>query len=157
MSFFNSAVVRVATAAAATAAVAAPVAAQAGTSPAAQAGTSPVSDSITIKPAKTVAVGDSVTITASATNTTSSTISGSLGLKVPDPSLLHDTRVTGGARNVGGKLIYKGDTQWAPGQTITLSLTATTLAAGTEKLSVYSDGTGSTSSVYAYGTLTISS
>jgi hypothetical protein len=130
-------------------AVAAPVAASADTSP--------VSDSLTITPSTTVTVGDSVTFTASATNNTSSTISGSLGLQISDPTLLHDTQVTGGARNVGGKLIYKGDTQWAPGQTISLSVTATTLGAGTESLSVYSDGTGSTSPVYSYGTLTINS
>jgi hypothetical protein len=122
---------------------------------AAQAGTSPVSDSITITPGTTTTVGNSVTITASATNETSSTISGSLGLQISDPSLLHDTHVSAG-RNVGGKLIYRGSGPWAPGQTITITLTATAIAAGTENLSVYAYGTGSTSSVYAYGTLTIS-
>jgi hypothetical protein len=149
MNFFKRAAVRVAVGVMAVAGVAAFV------PTAARADTSPVSDSITIAPSTTVTVGDSVTITASATNNTSSTIAGSLGLQISDPTLLHDTQVTGGARNLGGKLIYKGDTQWAPGQTISLSVTATTLAAGTENLSVYSDGTGSTSSVYAYGTLTI--
>jgi hypothetical protein len=134
------------------------VAAVAAVSPAAsQADTSPVSDSITITPDPTVTAGSSVTISASATNNTSSTIAGSLGIQISDPALLHDTNVSAGARNVGGKLIYKGDTQWAPGQTITITLTATAVAAGTENFSVYSAGTGSASDVWAYDTLTINS
>ena len=149
MNFFKRGAVRVTIGVMAVAAAVAPTVAQADSSP--------VSDSITITPTTTVTVGNSVTITASATNNTSSTIAGSLGLQISDPTLLHETAVSPGARNLGGKLIYKGDTQWAPGQTITITLTATAVAAGTENLSVYAGGTGSTSDVYAYGTLTINS
>ena len=41
------------------------------------------------------------------------------------------------------KLIYCGDTQWAPGATIKIVLTLTATAAGTDNFTVYARGTGS--------------
>lgn len=125
-------------------------------SPAAQAGTAPVTVTFAISP-HTASVGDTVTVTGTATNNTSSTVSGSLGIQNPDYANEHITAVSGHAcapRNVT-KTIYCGNTQIAPRETLTITLTFRVTAAGTDKFTIYSAMTG-TSAYYAYGTLTAS-
>jgi hypothetical protein len=160
MNFVKHATARVTVGALAVAAVAAvaPVGAQAATAfgaGAAAAATTPVSDSISISPDPTVTVGSQVTITASATNNTSSTISGALGIENPQYASEKITGVSGScnSRNLQ-KLIYCGDTQWAPGATIKIVVTITATAAGTDNFTVYSYGGGNP--VYASESLTVS-
>jgi hypothetical protein len=149
MKFIKRIVVPVAVGALATgaAAVAAPLAAQAAPAP--------VTADVTVTPGTTV-VGGQVTVVATATNNTSSTVSGALGIENPQYASERITGVSGHAcapRNLQ-KLIYCGNTQLAPGATMSITLSLTATAAGTDNFTVYARITG-TNDTYAYGTLTV--
>jgi hypothetical protein len=121
--------------------------------------TDPVSLSITVSTGPATTVGSPVTITVTGVNTSSATISGSLGIQISDASLLKFSSVSEGARNLGDKLIYKTDTQWAAGATLQIVLVGTAEAAGTDDFDVYSDADYSPvgDDLDAHATLTIAS
>jgi hypothetical protein len=111
---------------------------------------------ITITPA-TASVGSQVTVVATVTNNTSSTVSAALGIQNPDYASERITGVTGGAcatRNLQ-KLIYCGNPQLLPGATASITVTLTPTATGVDDFTVYGRITGN-DDTYAYGTLTVS-
>lgn len=115
----------------------------------------PLSVGITVTPGK-AAVGDSVTVVATATNNTDAAASGALGIDNPDWANQHITAVSGSRctpRNVTA-IIYCG-TNLAPGATASITVTLTTTAAGTDDFRAYARQTG-IDNVYAYATLTVS-
>jgi hypothetical protein len=169
MNFIKRAGMQVAAGAlAAGAAAAAPAAAQAVTASGAgtpvtfsspgtvAADAAPVTPAVTVTPGSAV-VGGQVTVVATATNNTSTTVSAALGIENPQYASERITGVSGHAcapRNLQ-KLIYCGNTQLAPGATMRIVLSLTATAAGTDHFTVYARITG-TSDTYAYGTLTVS-
>lgn len=153
MRLINRATARVAAGVLAAAAVASgPAAAQP-----AVADTTPVTGSLTITPATTV-VGGRVTVIATATNNTSSTVAASLGIKNPQYAAERITAVSGHAcapRNLQ-LLIYCGNNLLAPGATMSITVTLTAIAAGIDNFTSYARVTYTTNDVYSYGTLTVS-
>ena len=124
---------------------------------AAQASTGPVPAGLTITPTTTV-VGGQVTVVATATNTTSSTVAASLGIENPQYAAEHITAVSGHActpRNLQ-RLIYCGNNLLPAGASMTITLTFTAIAAGTDNFTVYARETYTTDDTFAYGTLTVS-
>lgn len=119
----------------------------------AQADTAPITVNLTVSPPSTT-VGGRVTLTATLVNNTSSTTSGALGIENPDYSNQHITAVSPGCRNVI-KTIYCGNPQLAPGAKMTLTVTLTVTASGTDDFTVYGRITN-VNDIYAYGTLTVS-
>ncbi|NUP47150.1 MAG: hypothetical protein HOW97_07520, partial [Catenulispora sp.] len=118
--------------AAAAVAVSGPVAAQP-----AMADTPPVTGSLTITPSTTV-VGGTVTVVATATNNTTSTQEVSLGIDNPQYAAQQITAVSGSPcspRNLHS-LIYCGD-YLAPGATMSIKVTLTPTAAGTDNFRSY--------------------
>ncbi|MBV9444555.1 MAG: hypothetical protein JO345_01440 [Streptosporangiaceae bacterium] len=116
----------------------------------------PVTAGVTVTPGSAV-VGGQVTVVATATNNTSSTVSGALGIENPQYASERITRVSGHAcapRNLQ-KLIYCGNTQLAPGATMRIILSLTATATGTDNFTIYARTTGS-NDTYAYGTLNVS-
>jgi hypothetical protein len=135
-------------------AVAAPAAARAAAGPG---DTDPVALSVTVSTGPDATVGSPVTITVTGVNTSSATVSGSLGIEISDFSLLTFSSVSAGARNLGDKLIYKTDTQWAAGAKLQIVLVGTAVAAGTDDFTVYSsaDYSPAGNDLDAHATLTI--
>lgn len=159
MNLIKSAAARVAVGvlAAAAAAVAGPVTAQAATSGVAAAGVAPVTGGLTITPSTTV-VGGQVVVVATATNNTSSTVAASLGIENPQYAAEHITAVSGHActpRNLQ-RLIYCGNNLLAPGASMTITVTLTAIASGTDNFTSYARVTYTTNDVFSYGTLTVS-
>lgn len=144
--------------AAATVAVAAPVTAQAATGTGGlAAAVAPVTGSLTITPSTTV-VGGQVVVVATATNNTSSTTAASLGIENPQYAAEHITAVSGHGctpRNLQ-RLIYCGNNLLAPGATMTITVTLTAIASGTDNFTSYARVTYTTNDVFSYGTLTVS-
>jgi hypothetical protein len=122
----------------------------------APAGTKPVTAGVTVTPSSTE-VGGQVAVVATATNNTSSTVAGSLGIQNPQYASERITRVSGHActpRNLL-RLIYCGNPQLAPGASMTITLSLRATAAGTDHFTIYAFITGA-SDVYAYGALSVS-
>lgn len=145
--------------AAAAVAVAAPAPAQAAayTDGPVVVGVAPVTGSLTITPSTTV-VGGQAVVVATATNNTSSTLAASLGIENPQYAAEHITAVSGHActpRNLQ-RLIYCGNNLLAPGATMTITVTLTAIAAGTDNFTSYARVTYTTGDVFSYGTLTVS-
>lgn len=116
----------------------------------------PVTAGVTVTPAST-RVGGQVTVVATATNNTSSTVAGSLGIQNPQYASERITRVSGHAcapRNLL-RLIYCGNPQLAPGASMTITLLLRATATGTDNFTIYAGITG-TNDAYAYGTLSVS-
>jgi hypothetical protein len=113
----------------------------------------PITVNLTVDP-PTTAVGGQVTLTATLTNNTSSVTSGALGIQNPDWANQHITSVSAGCRNVI-KTIYCGNPQLQPGAAMTLKVTFTTTATGTDDFTAYGRITN-VNDEYAYGTLTVS-
>jgi len=137
---------------AAAVAVSGPVAAQS-----AMADTAPVTGTLTITPSTTV-VGGEVTVVATLTNNTSSVAAASLGIQ--DPQYI-DQQFTG-LSGTGGchprhlhVLMYCGNNLLAPGASMTITLTLTAIATGTDNFSSYARLTN-LGGVTSTGTLTIS-
>lgn len=125
------------------------------TADAAPATNTPLTVGITVTPSS-AAVGDEVTIVATATNNTDTAESGALGIENPDWANQHITAVSGShctPRNVTAT-IYCG-TDLSPGATATITVTLTTTATGTDSLTAYARQTG-VDDIYAYSTLTVS-
>lgn len=123
---------------------------------AASATTSPDTVGLTITPSTTV-VGDQVTVVATLTNNTSTTVSAALGIENPQYASERITGVTGHAcatRNLE-KLIYCGNPALLPGATASITVTLTPTAAGTDNFTAYGRITN-TNDTFAYGTLTVS-
>lgn len=118
-----------------------------------RADTAPITVNLTVSPATTT-VGGQVKLTATLTNNTSSTTSGAIGIENPDYANQHITAVSAGCRNVIAT-IYCGNPQLAPGATMTLTVTLTATAPGTDDFTAYGRITN-VNDVYAYGTLTVS-
>ncbi len=145
--------------AAAAVAVAGPVTAQAAANAGgvAAADVAPVSGGLTITPSTTV-VGGQVVVVATATNNTSSTVAASLGIENPQYAAEHITAVSGHActpRNLQ-RLIYCGNNLLAPGASMTITVTLTAIASGTDNFTAYARVTYTTNDVFSYGTLTVS-
>lgn len=107
---------------------------------------------LTITPATTT-VGSTVTVVATATNTSDSPASGALG--IDNYADLHTTSVTGSRctpRNVV-RTIYCGLTNLPAGQTASITVTIVPATAGSFDFRSYARGTDDT---YAYATLTVS-
>lgn len=138
----------------ATAAGAALVASLLAAPPAGAATAGPVVDGLSLS-SSTVAAGGSVTLTATATNTTSQTLDVSLGVEVP--SGISATRPA--VRNCGpygrdiGWLVYCGGTV-APGGQAVLTFTVTPSATGTYTLKSYARQTYTTDDTWSSVTLT---
>lgn len=116
----------------------------------------PVTAGVTVAPRSTE-VGGQVTVVATATNNTSSTVAGSLGIQNPQYASERITRVSGHActpRNLL-RLIYCGNPQLAPGASMTITLSLRATATGTDHFTIYAGITG-INYVYAYGTLSVS-
>jgi hypothetical protein len=122
---------------------------------AASATTSPDSVGLTITPTTTV-VGDQVTVVATLTNNTSTTVSGALGIENPQYASEKITGVTGHAcatRNLE-KLIYCGPSL-SPGATASIVVTLVPTTTGTDNFTAYGRITN-TNDTLAHGTLTVS-
>lgn len=107
---------------------------------------------LTITPS-TTAVGSTVTVVATATNTSDSPANGALG--IDNYADLHTASVSGShcsPRNVT-RTIYCGLTNLAPGATASITVTIVPASAGSFDFRSYARGTTDT---YAYGTLTVS-
>ena len=119
----------------------------------ARADAGPIAVNLKVDPGSTT-VGGQVTLTATLTNNTSSTTSGALGIENPDYGNQHITSVSAGCRNVI-RTIYCGNPQLAAGASMTLKVTFTATAAGTDNFTTYGRITN-VNDEYAYGTLTVS-
>ena len=116
----------------------------------------PVQARLTITPSTTT-VGTTVTVVGTATNTTSGTVSASLGIN--NYSGLRLTSVSGSAgcrpRNVT-TLIYCGIQSLPPGATARITITLAPAAGGTYSFRCYARVTYTTDDTYAYGSLVVS-
>lgn len=118
--------------------------------------TNPVTVGLTVAPA-TAAVGDQVTVVATVTNNTSTSVSAALGIENPQYAGQKITAVGGTGctpRNLQ-KLIYCGNPALGPGATATITVTLTPTATGTDDFGAYGRITN-TNDVYADATLTVS-
>jgi hypothetical protein len=115
-------------------------------------GTTVVQAGLAITPSVTV-VGNTVTVVATATNTSDTPANGALG--IDNYSSLHTSSVSGvhcSPRNVV-RTIYCGLTALPPGATASITVTIVPAAAGSFDFRSYAHGTQDT---FAYGTLTVS-
>lgn len=111
---------------------------------------------LTVTPA-TAVVGDQVTVVATVTNNTSSSVSAALGIENPQYASQKITGVSGSGcapRNLQ-RLIYCGNPSFGPGATASITVTLVTTAIGTDNFTAYGRITN-TNDVQAYASLTTS-
>lgn len=114
----------------------------------------PVAAGLSITPSVTT-VGGTVTVVATATNTTNAPVGASLGIENPSLVPIVGLTRTCMTRNLT-RLVYCGIQSLAPGATVNITLTLSPKTAGTFNFTVYARVTYTSNDTYAYGTLTAS-